>query len=104
MDLKKSKLGIFPKGIILHDSGQRLKVLSSIAFIKNRWIADVVDRKETFRIEKKPLKTIKKMFLKNVKLECFKRLVHRFRQKCKTFLTIIFSPNGPRKSMLRRST
>ena len=48
----------FSKGNISHDFGQRVEVFSSIVFMKNRWIADVLDRK-TFKIDKKPLKGIK---------------------------------------------
>ena len=97
MNLKKREIGIFAKGI-LHDFGQR------VVFITKRWIADVLDRKETFKIEKKPLKGIKDLFLKNTKLAFSKRLVHRFRQKWEISLTIIFLPKRPRKRIWRRNT
>ena len=35
-DFKKRAIGIFPKGIIVHEFGHTVKVFSSFDFIKNR--------------------------------------------------------------------
>ena len=85
MNLKKREIGIFAKGI-LHDFGQRVEVFSSIVFMKNRWIADVLDRKETFKIDKKPLKTIKTSVPEKHKIRIFQKVSPSFSSKMWDFL------------------
>ena len=73
MDLKKGKIGIFAKGI-RHNFGQSVEDFSSIVFMKNTWIFDCLHRKETFKLEKKPLKTIKISLLEKRKIRIFRKV------------------------------
>ena len=51
MDFKKSKIGIFAKGMV-YDFGKKVEVFPSFVFIKN-WsrnlVPDVLDRNEAFK-------------------------------------------------------
>ena len=59
----------------------------------------------TFKIKKKPLKTIKTTVYEKRKIRIFpKGLVHRFVQKFEISSTLIFMQNRPRKSIWERSS
>ena len=103
MDFKKRKIGIFPKGIP-HYIGQRVEFFSSVVFMKNRWIFYSLHRKkETFKIGKKNLRTIKTSFPEKHKIRIFEKVSPSFSSKMWDFFNYHFIKNRPRKSMWRRS-